>query len=888
MSRILVAAFFACFNLLALNPTAHAQASPPVNANLKRAVTAIPIPGIKGAISTLFDNLKQVKPGDYEAKVTVPNVPGVGDIPLQLYFFGDADKQAIMLVVNRTIAMPGVFNNRAWKRMAGTTFTDPIFSFSTVDFSLDLSDMSGDLKQIVANSYFNADSLSFSSGFQMAAHAHIGGIMKNVIEVGMGVPVQEFTMRAGAVLPIPMDNNARASLALSVASDMEHVGDTVKDTPEFYVEYQLAPGKVITGPIGMKTVKLTDATISMNNKGSVGFKGNIVIPSGKKFITFFETPLNPAGAMDLADFQFGMAAQTITLEDYVNLLIAMNSSAVPGGNFIKYLPKYRSSLNLVLKPLSVVQVRNPQTISEYKFGDRTKPFPPLGSFNLLVFGPFASVDDTTGKSIQGPYFKAAGKATILGQQLASMDVVMGLSGLHAKAKEGLTLKLGPLGRQGIVMAATADVTLDKQIVNMHGNVLGRTLDVDLNGSKLSLNSPATCATPFALSASMEIDSNTNLASLMDGLPGVNVDPAQISGCVGEDLKKAYKWVSTTGSSLGGYTASEANKELNKMANAAAKEYQRAKDEAREKANKAGNDAMHAFNDAGNAFKKIGKKHKHKKGPDPRFAASVFDWDYYYDQHQGLVKSGRDLATHWKDRGFAEGLQGSPEFSVKYYIGRYKDVKQSCGDDYNCALKHWLDEGIEEGRQGSADVSMASYLNRYRDLQRAFGPDNYPDALDHWLNSGSDEGRNSRPDSNDNGPIWGAKLIGGDGGSHWSDYDKCAGEYVTGFKLHYGKGVDAVQFRYGNHGWAQVHGAGSFNAEVTLPAGEYIDEVAYRSGSRVDSVTFMTNTGKTYGPYGGGGGSPGTFRVMKGDKLGCMAGRAGSSIDQLIFSSTGLR
>ena len=43
-----------------------------------------------------------------------------------------------------------------------------------------------------------------------------------------------------------------------------------------------------------------------------------------------------------------------------------------------------------------------------------------------------------------------------------------------------------------------------------------------------------------------------------------------------------------------------------------------------------------------------------------------------------------------------------------------------------------------------------------------------------------------------------------------------------------------------------------------------------------------------GSLSSGGGSPGTYNVTPGEKLGCVAGRSGSSIDQLTFSSTGPR
>ncbi|MGZ3240692.1 MAG: lectin, partial [Burkholderiaceae bacterium] len=175
------------------------------------------------------------------------------------------------------------------------------------------------------------------------------------------------------------------------------------------------------------------------------------------------------------------------------------------------------------------------------------------------------------------------------------------------------------------------------------------------------------------------------------------------------------------------------------------EYNRTKDAARNVASQSSNAANNALRDAGNAFKGIGKKKKHHKGPDPKFAASVFDWDYYYDQYPDVVKAGVDLATHWSANGFNEGRQGSFEFSARDYLNRYPDLQQAFGpNNYAAALDHWLTSGINEGRQGSSGFSVRSYLARYPDLQNAFGANNYSDALDHWLNSGKGEGRNGSP------------------------------------------------------------------------------------------------------------------------------------------------
>ena len=104
-------------------------------------------------------------------------------------------------------------------------------------------------------------------------------------------------------------------------------------------------------------------------------------------------------------------------------------------------------------------------------------------------------------------------------------------------------------------------------------------------------------------------------------------------------------------------------------------------------------------------------------------------------------------------------------------------------------------------------------------------------------------------------------------------------------------VDGLAFLYSNGGWGLPHGnlgRPPYTADVTLAGGEYIVRVDVRSGGAVDAISFVTNFGRTYGPYGGGGGSLRYVNMTSGQKLGCMQGRSGSSIDQLTLSSTGPR
>lgn len=871
----------------ALSLNAQAQGMPEISPTLKKMLGGLPIAGIKDDVQAMVGALKQTSCGG-AMKGCYATVSG----PLQLYFFtGNQAQQTFLLVINKKMAMPPLLKDNVQKALGGTALSAPIISISTTDFALDTVKMPPSLQAVVRDNYFNVSSLSFASGVQLAARANLGGAIKLAME-SLGVRADQLTLRAAVVMPIPTDLASGAGAGAGLADAMSH-GDTMKKagadalTPEAYVEFQFAPNAVI--PLTSPPMNLTDATFFVNNVLTFGYKGNAEYKgvSGKKLLLQFQTPLDPAGAMDLLDFQFLMATPAnFTLEDAAHVMFAMATPDVRlakyGGGFIRNIESYKNTLLTLTKPLSVFQLQNPQPAPPYRFGDSSKPWPKdTKVFNIQLLGPTAT---------NGPYMALGGNAVILGQKMAWLDASAGKSGLHGTAGEGITIKLGPLGKVKVKMAASADIDKDTQNITLKGNFVGQAVNVILNANTLTIDVPATCANPFEIKTSLTIQASTDIAKVFEGQGGVNVDPSKLSGCVGKELEAALNKIAGEYQSLSGYSAGQANQALIKLTGKASKAYENAKDGARDVAGKTSNAATQAFNDAGNAFKHIGKK-KHKKGPDPKFAASVFDWDYYYDNAPDVVQAKVDLATHWRDSGFNEGRQGSSTFQATYYRNRYLDVQALCTkQDLQCALQHWLDQGIDDGRQGSADFSVASYLNRYPDLQNAFGKYNYADALEHWITSGEDERRNGRSDDASNGPVSGPTHAGGGGGTAWSDADAgCNNQSPRVFNVQSGSRVDGLQFWYPGLGWAPPHGyLGNKYTQVFLDDGDYIVAVDYRSGSAVDSVTFRTRRGKTYGPYGGNGGSPKRYDVTHGETLGCMAGRSGSSIDQLIFSSTGAR
>ena len=892
---------------------AQAQQAPQISPSLKKILGELPIGEAKDQIQGMVGALKQTACGSGLSGCYMTQSG-----PLQLYLFSSKSaQQTVLLVVNQKMVMPSLLKANVQKLFGGTGLTAPIISISTTDYTLDAASMPAPLLKVVRESYFNLPSLEFAAGVQMAARADLGGAMKLLL-LREGIDISKLIMRAAVVMPIS-DMTGGGLAGAGVANEVAH-GEKMKDAgldalkPETFVELQFPRGAEIR--MVMPKLIMRDTTLFLNNSLVFGYKGNATFEGveNKKVLMQFQTPLSPEGVMDLLDFSFRMATPpSLTLEDYAKILVAMASPdprlAKYGGGFVKNIESIKKPLLVAAKPLSVFQVRNPLPQPDYELGNANKPFPTDDKvFNIVLLGPTAD---------GGPLMVAKGSAFILGQKLGWIDVRADVKGFDGTAVEDLSLKLGPLGKVTVQkIIAQAKIDRGSQMVRLKGNYYGQVVEAILDGEQLTLNVPGNCVNPFEIKAKLAFTPTTNIADVFDAQGGVNVDPNKIGGCVGKELEAALRKISGEYKQLSGYSAKEANEALAKMsgtaeyaaaqaqkqaeaaaaeaarqAEAARKAYDSAKNAARDVASKSTSAAARAFADAGNAFKSIGKKKHKKKGPDPRMAASVFDWDYYYDERPDVVAQKGDLATHWRDHGLYEGRRASVEFSSKYYWARYPDVQATCGkSDFECIVRHWVDVGIEDGRQGSPDFSVYALMNRYPDLQQAFGRENYSAAMEWWLNEAGPD-RNGRPETNFAGAVAGPRPVGGDGGGLWTDQEVCQTAYLDGIRVKSGRTVDWVQFRYGSRGWAPARGnlgAKGNYTEVTLPAGEFFTRVDYRAGGRVDQVKFISNTGRVVGPFGGDGGSPGSYSVTAGEKLGCMMGHQGSELDRLTLTSTGPR
>jgi hypothetical protein len=87
------------------------------------------------------------------------------------------------------------------------------------------------------------------------------------------------------------------------------------------------------------------------------------------------------------------------------------------------------------------------------------------------------------------------------------------------------------------------------------------------------------------------------------------------------------------------------------------------------------------------------------------------------------------------------------------------------------------------------------------------------------------------------------------------------EVLSGIQVRHGIFVDAIKFRYRDtlnnaqrwSSWVGGGGGGPEN-EFLFNVGEKLFRVDIRGGDNIDQITFTTSTGRTYGPWGGSGGS----------------------------------
>ena len=781
---------------LALQLPVQAAGMPEVSSVLKKMLDALPVPGIKDELQKMAVTLKNTSCGGglkgcYSAKSG----------QLQLYFFttGQA-QQTLLLVIDRKLSapMPMLLGEKLHKIMANTELKSPIISISTTDYQLDTSMMPPDLQKVVRESYFNIDSLSFSSGVQLAARADLGSPIKELMESFVGLKGSQTIMRAAVVMPIPTDLTSGAGAGVGMASTVLKEGDTMKKAsadamkPDAYFELQFAPNTQLT--LGMPKMILSDATFFITKSLTFGYKGNVTfkdMTTKKNVLLQFQTPLTPLGAMDLLDFSFRMATPAdYNMQDAAQLMYAMavedNRLRKYGGGFIRNIDLFKKPLSEVGNILAMFQLRNPNPAPQYRFGDSAKPWPDDPKyFNIFLAGPMAT---------DGPLMKAAGNVNILGQEMGWLDASAGFSGMHAAAGRALTLPLGPLGKVSFKMEAKADIDKDSQNISLHGDFAGQPIDVILAGTTLTLNVGASCVNPFEIKAKLALTPTTNLADVFAGQAGANVDPSKLQNCIGKELEAALNKIAGEYKGLSGYTAAQASAALKKIADAAALQVAKqaaadAKDAAdkatavanaaNDKLTKTSGEAQKRADDvvkeaskfntadvknwvsagvnvAGDAItgglKKVGSAvnkatcrlagNCKRKKKDSEVCIAVYDEEFVLRSHPEMSP---ETAYNWfvnDECKSARSSGGSAEFQSDEYAAinaaRYGIPQRNLAKPEELTW-HWVNVGKKDGAQGSYAFNIRDYRAANPDIDQM----NWPSWLDywsHWLASGINEGR----------------------------------------------------------------------------------------------------------------------------------------------------
>lgn len=106
-------------------------------------------------------------------------------------------------------------------------------------------------------------------------------------------------------------------------------------------------------------------------------------------------------------------------------------------------------------------------------------------------------------------------------------------------------------------------------------------------------------------------------------------------------------------------------------------------------------------------------------------------------------------------------------------------------------------------------------------------------------------------------------------------------------LRSGKEIDQIQI-FLSDGVQNLYsprfgGGGGGDRTWEVPKGEYVTQVEYRSGDRLDALTFITNKGTKSPTFGGGGGGYHLMTIPTGYRIVGIFGRCGARVDRLGFN-----
>jgi hypothetical protein len=138
------------------------------------------------------------------------------------------------------------------------------------------------------------------------------------------------------------------------------------------------------------------------------------------------------------------------------------------------------------------------------------------------------------------------------------------------------------------------------------------------------------------------------------------------------------------------------------------------------------------------------------------------------------------------------------------------------------------------------------------------------------------------------PYTKTKQYGGEGGQAFAD-DLTEVVQIKSITIRHGRYVDSIQTTWlmtsgHTHQGPRHGGDGGTEDKIVLADGEFITSITGRAASYVDQLTFYTNKGNKWGPYGGNGGQPFETGELK---VGGFFGRCADYVDAIgMFNGIG--
>jgi hypothetical protein len=717
-------------------------------------------------------------------------------------FINTTTFQTAILLVNRQITIP--YGEKYG--LTGTGFDSPFFVLSNLKGTLNTPDLPPLLRGVINTKLFGVTSLSVERGSTNFALARIGGEPRRILNKLVGAPIDpvsntiNLSVRSGvaridqppppppAATPADAFRNWLTSYRAELEANENLRNGTVAPSRKIFVDAQTPPNARWGRPLGLPTPEISDATISWDNTGTIGFIGNMYF-GGKRALASYQGPLSVVQRLlnaatvplvDLADLTFMLATpSTFTLRDFAQFYIELSDKLPLFGTSIS------SGLSAVSTPLSLFSVKNPKgEPPAYKAGDDA---PALTLYNLAFIGPLARYN---GK--EGPYVSFFGEGSVLGlgglkaPGSVGLQALISTTGLAVTANANMNINPVPgINLSSMSFGTDILVNASTQKVNLNGSFslagAGRTGVITFQPTNISFRSDPTgasnCLAPLTITGNKSFPSAQDMGkftladigsiidwpdetALVDSVGNLRSCPGYLYGQI-----KAGIMVGANGIAYGGKLVGQAMKGLGSAVGGA---------------------VVSGFDVAGNfasgvvdsvSCKTGVQKCSSKYTPPPE--AGVLDAGFYQAANPDLkgLSNQRQTVTvnvagnqvqlpagfspleqHWLNNGFKEGRAGAAWFDVQYYYRRHPDLQAAYNNDprkgptpWPYALWHWQNHGLKEGRRSSALFDVGHYYRSNPDLQAAYAGDKnrpstpYEYALWHFLNHGYKENRVTAPD-----------------------------------------------------------------------------------------------------------------------------------------------